>query len=53
MPMKLRMIGEKVYGNTPGMGPGPTSESMLMLQMTQESGTGFPVMSHFGLDLGA
>ncbi|KAK5676787.1 hypothetical protein LTS10_010551 [Elasticomyces elasticus] len=36
MPMKLRMLGEKVYGNTPG---GSRSEGMLARQMSLESGT--------------
>lgn len=44
MPMKLRMLAEKVYGNTPG---GFRGDSMMELMMQQESGRGPAVMSHF------
>ncbi|KAK3650491.1 Ankyrin repeat and MYND domain-containing protein 2 [Elasticomyces elasticus] len=37
MPMKLRMLGEKVYGNTPG---GTKSGAMLGMMMGMEGGTG-------------
>ncbi|KAK4928177.1 Ankyrin repeat and MYND domain-containing protein 2 [Elasticomyces elasticus] len=37
MPMKLRMLGEKVYGNTRG---GTKSDAMLGMMMGMESGTG-------------
>lgn len=37
MPMKLRMLGEKVYGNTPG---GFSSEGMMGMMMGMEGGSG-------------
>ncbi|KAK5173321.1 Ankyrin repeat and MYND domain-containing protein 2 [Saxophila tyrrhenica] len=49
MPMKVRMLGEKVYGNAPGVPPGGGA-SMLELMMSQEAGTGPGIVSN--LDLG-
>lgn len=37
MPMKLRMVAERVYGNTPG---GSKSDAMLALMAGQEGGGG-------------
>lgn len=37
MPMKLRMLGERIYGNTPGTTPGQ-GEAMLRVQMAAEGG---------------
>lgn len=48
MPMKLRMMGERIYGNTPG---GSQSGPMLGVMMAQENGTG-PQFSA-GIDLSA
>ncbi|CAK4029829.1 Hypothetical predicted protein [Lecanosticta acicola] len=39
MPMKLRMLGEKVYGNTPGTGSQGGS-TMLQMMMGMERGSG-------------
>jgi len=38
MPMKLRLLAEKVYGNTPG---GHKGDAMLQLMMTTENGQNF------------
>lgn len=40
MPMKLRMLGEKVYGNTPGPGGQGGGSSMLAMMMAMEGGSG-------------
>lgn len=37
MPMKLRMVGEQIWGNWPGVGPGQR-ESMLQSQVSVERG---------------
>jgi len=48
MPMKLRMVAERVYGNTPG---GFKGDSMLAMMASQESGSGGGFQSH--LDIAA
>ncbi|KXT07876.1 hypothetical protein AC579_5155 [Pseudocercospora musae] len=48
MPMKLRMLGEKIYGSTPGTMPGQ-GDIMLNLQMMLERGDSGMVSSHLGL----
>lgn len=40
MPMKLRMLGEKVYGSTPGPGGQGGGSSMLAMMMAMEGGSG-------------
>lgn len=47
MPMKLRMLGEKVYGNTPG---GSKGDAMLGMMMQMEGGSFTGVTSMIGLD---
>ena len=37
MPMKLRMVAERVYGNTPG---GHRSDAMLGMMVSMEGGDG-------------
>lgn len=51
MPMKLRMLGEKVFGSTPGAGGKATGAGMLQMQMQMETGRSGNVASH--LDLGS
>ncbi|KAM0721496.1 hypothetical protein Q7P37_002420 [Cladosporium fusiforme] len=46
MPMKLRMTGERIYGNTPG---GSASGSILGLMMGHEGGTGPQFVSGFDM----
>lgn len=46
MPMKLRMLGEKIYGVGPG---GQPAASMLSMMMSQEGGSSGMVSSHFEL----
>lgn len=48
MPMKLRMLGEKVYGYAPGVAPGGR-DSMLQAMMGMEDGSQPGVMSHFDM----
>ncbi|EME80475.1 uncharacterized protein MYCFIDRAFT_156218 [Pseudocercospora fijiensis CIRAD86] len=48
MPMKLRMLGEKIYGNTPGTMPGQ-GDRMLELQMMLERGGSGMMSSHLEL----
>ena len=50
MPMKLRMLGEKVYGNSPG---GASSDGMMSMTMAVENGTmGSTIVSHLDLNRG-
>jgi len=46
MPMKLRMVAERVYGNTPG---GSRSDAMLAMMVSQEGGTGSAFSSHIDI----
>lgn len=48
MPMKLRMLGEKIYGVGPG---GQPAASMLSMMMSMEGGNGPKIPTH--LDLGS
>jgi hypothetical protein len=48
MPMKLRMLGEKVCGYTPGPG-GKDGSAMLGLMMSMEGGKGPGASSHFDM----
>ena len=49
MPMKLRMVAERVYGYTPG---GFKSDAMLASKISVENGDGgSPVMSSLPIDL--
>ena len=49
--MTLRMLGEKIYGNTPGVMPG-AGRQMLQMQMLTEDGT-HGAMLNIVHDLGA
>ena len=51
MPMKLRMVAERVYGNTPG---GHNGDAMLEMMMSSEGGDGaYAGMHSASLDLGS
>ncbi|KAI5358650.1 hypothetical protein Slin14017_G109330 [Septoria linicola] len=51
MPMKLRFLGEKIWGSTPGARGASTGRSMLEFQMSLEGGNSNMVTSH--LDFGS